>query len=148
MAASAATQAQLDTGTNIMIAGVSAQVAVTIPFLALFIDFHVRHYLRYRRRVAGTQDEIKGGREGEGKWTKQILLISLASVISTIMILTRCVYRVVEMVSFCVLVLSPPLLTSRCNFAGSRVARPPGYNRGLLRRLGRNRHRHCCGCES
>lgn len=92
-AASANTQAQLDLGTNIMIAGVSVQVGVTVPFLILFVDFHVRHLLRYRKQVA------EGGKEAalDSPWDRKLLTLSAASFFSTLMIVTRCIYRVVEM---------------------------------------------------
>ena len=98
MAATADTRDTLNTGTNIMITGVSLQVAVTVPFMFPFADFHVRHYLRYLRegRNRGVDETPEKGL-GESRWTKNLMLASFASAVSTLFILIRCIYRVVEM---------------------------------------------------
>lgn len=98
MAATADTPDTLDTGTDIMIAGVSVQVAITLPFLLLFADFHLRHYLRYLCEKKNRDVyEVSKKDSTESKWTKKLMLVSLACAISTLFILVRCIYRVAEM---------------------------------------------------
>ncbi|KDN41671.1 RTA1-domain-containing protein [Tilletiaria anomala UBC 951] len=124
LSATANTEHALQIGSQITLAGVVIQVAVTAPFELLFADFHLRHYIQYKkeRQIAEAQpldlsastipssklaphsDKLRKQKEQEpqeflsyGRWSKSVLLLSLASTFSTVMILMRCIYRLVEM---------------------------------------------------
>ncbi|EST04780.1 RTA-like protein [Kalmanozyma brasiliensis GHG001] len=85
MSAEATTEDQVETGKNIMIAGVSVQVAVTAPFMLLYLDYNIRR-LREWARLA--KDE---------RPHRRVEIFNKVIGVSTLLILVRCIYRIVEM---------------------------------------------------
>ncbi|PWY97627.1 RTA1-domain-containing protein [Testicularia cyperi] len=87
LSAEAETETAANTGKAIMIAGVSIQVAVTAPFMALYIDYNFRRLLEWRKKGLACHERPY----------PRVEVFNAAIGISTLFILTRCLYRIVEM---------------------------------------------------
>ncbi|PWN47424.1 RTA1-domain-containing protein [Violaceomyces palustris] len=87
ISATAETESETDLGKTLMIVGVSVQVLVTGPFLISFLDYNFR-----RIRSGKTR-----GVDPDSNSVHTLAPFNLAILISTIFILIRCLYRIVEM---------------------------------------------------
>ncbi|CDU26002.1 uncharacterized protein SPSC_06173 [Sporisorium scitamineum] len=85
LSAEAETQSEITTGSNAMIAGVSVQVAVTAPFMLLYLDYNIR-----RLREWSTLPKHE-------RPHRKVEILNAVIGISTLFILVRCIYRIVEM---------------------------------------------------
>lgn len=85
LSAEAETEPEIELGKNVMIAGVSVQVAVTAPFLMLYLDYNF-HRLREWARLPKTERPYR-----------KMEIFNGIICISTVFILVRCIYRIVEM---------------------------------------------------
>ena len=90
ISATADTDDSISNGSHISLAGVVIQVFVTVPFLILLLDFVHQHYRQYKQGGEAARDT-------QARWTKGAKLVALASIISTVLVLIRCIYRIVEM---------------------------------------------------
>lgn len=87
LSAEAVTEDAANVGKAVMIAGVSIQVAVTAPFLALYLDYNTRRLRQW------CQAKIP---KDERPYPKVEILNGVIG-ISTLFVLVRCLYRIVEM---------------------------------------------------
>lgn len=87
LSAEAVTEPQVEVGKNVMIAGVTLQVAVTAPFLMLFFDYTIRRLRDWKKA---------GIPKSERPYPKVELFTAIIGV-STTFVLIRCIYRIVEM---------------------------------------------------
>ncbi len=94
MSASAEDQDLLDTGTNIMIAGLAFQVAVMFVFMAIAGDFALRTYRAVKRDGRANTLDPKHAELRQSFMFKGFLV---ALALATILIFTRCVFRVAEL---------------------------------------------------
>lgn len=85
LSAEATTEPEVNTGKSVMIAGVSVQVAVTAPFLLLYLDYNIR---RLREWASIPKHE---------RPHRKVEILNATIGISTLFILVRCIYRIVEM---------------------------------------------------
>ncbi|SNX85479.1 uncharacterized protein MEPE_04188 [Melanopsichium pennsylvanicum] len=85
LSAEADTESQINLGKSVMIAGVSVQVAVTAPFMLLYLDYNLR---RLREWASIPRDE---------RPHKKLEIFTGIIGVSTLFILVRCIYRIVEM---------------------------------------------------
>lgn len=85
LSAEAETEEQVNLGKNVMIAGVTVQVAVTAPFLMLYIDYNIR---RLREWAKISKDE---------RPHRRVEIFNAIIGVSTLFVLVRCIYRIVEM---------------------------------------------------
>jgi len=87
LSAEAETAHAVEVGKNVMIAGVTLQVAVTAPFLLLFFDYTF-HRLR---------DWSKSGIPKNERPYRRVEIFTAIIGVSTTFVLIRCIYRIVEM---------------------------------------------------
>lgn len=85
LSAEATTQDEVNLGKNIAIAGVSIQVAVSAPFMFLYLDYSFRR-LREWGNLSKSQRPYP-----------KLEIFNAVIGISTLFILIRCIYRIVEM---------------------------------------------------
>ncbi|KAB5528985.1 putative sphingoid long-chain base transporter RSB1 [Coniochaeta sp. 2T2.1] len=85
----------VETGDNIMIAGLSFQVLTLLVFIICCTDFALRSHSRYRRLGAAAFDQDVAAQKLRGSWLFKGFLAALA--IATIGIFWRSVYRVAEL---------------------------------------------------
>ncbi|KAK3330909.1 RTA1 like protein-domain-containing protein [Apodospora peruviana] len=85
----------VDTGDNIMIAGLAFQVFTLLLFIGCSIDFALKVYRRQRKYGADAFDQSDVARKTRGSWQFKGLLAALT--ISTICIFWRSVFRVAEL---------------------------------------------------
>lgn len=85
LSAEATTEEQVELGKNIMIAGVSVQVAVTAPFMFLYLDYSIRRLREWAELPKSERPHRK------------VEIFNAVIGISTLFILVRCIYRIVEM---------------------------------------------------
>lgn len=87
LSAQAETDAQADTGKAVMIAGVSIQVAVTAPFMLLYIDYNFRRLRQWAKDKTHKREQAH----------RKVETLNAVIGISTLFVLVRCIYRIVEM---------------------------------------------------
>ncbi|KAJ1023533.1 hypothetical protein NDA16_003150 [Ustilago loliicola] len=87
MSAEAETEDQVNLGKNVMIAGVTVQVAVTAPFLMLYLDYNIRRL----------RDWAKSNIPKQERPYQKVEIFNAIIGISTLFVLVRCIYRIVEM---------------------------------------------------
>ncbi|KAM7189780.1 RTA1 domain containing protein [Naviculisporaceae sp. PSN 640] len=85
----------VETGDNIMIAGLAFQVATLLVFMACSLDFAIRVYNRSRKLGSSAFDQSDLARKTRNSWLFKGLLGALA--LSTICIFWRSVFRVAEL---------------------------------------------------
>ncbi|SPO27390.1 uncharacterized protein UTRI_10507 [Ustilago trichophora] len=85
LSAEASTEDEVNLGKNVMIAGVTVQVAVTAPFLLLYLDYNIR---RLREWASIPKHE---------RPHRKVEIFTATIGISSLFILIRCIYRIVEM---------------------------------------------------
>lgn len=85
LSAEAETESQVNVGKAVMIAGVSIQVVVTAPFMLLYIDYNLRRLREWSKLP-----------KHERPYRKVEIFTGVIG-ISTLFILVRCIYRIVEM---------------------------------------------------
>ncbi|OIW31238.1 RTA1-domain-containing protein [Coniochaeta ligniaria NRRL 30616] len=85
----------VETGDNIMIAGLSFQVLTLLVFIICCIDFAVRAGTRHRRLGAAAFDQDAAALKLRGSWLFRGFLVALG--LATIGIFWRSVYRVAEL---------------------------------------------------
>ncbi|CCF52281.1 hypothetical protein NDA11_004330 [Ustilago hordei] len=87
MSAEAETEDQVNLGKNVMIAGVTVQVAVTAPFLVLYLDYNIRRLGDWAKSKLPKQERPH----------QKVELFTAVIGVSTLFVLVRCIYRIVEM---------------------------------------------------
>lgn len=87
LSAEAETEDAVNLGKSIMIAGVSIQVAVTAPFLLLYLDYNLRRLREWS----------KAGIPKHERPYPKVEIFNGVIGISTLFVLIRCIYRIVEM---------------------------------------------------
>ncbi|CBQ72726.1 conserved hypothetical protein [Sporisorium reilianum SRZ2] len=85
LSAEAETPSEIDTGSNVMITGVSIQVAVTAPFLLLYLDYNLRRLREWAKLPRHERPH------------RRVEVLNAVIGVSTLFILIRCIYRIVEM---------------------------------------------------
>jgi hypothetical protein len=85
----------VETGDNIMIAGLAFQVATLLVFMAFTVDFALNTLRRYRKLGAAALDQSEAVRSTRNSWKFKGFLAALA--LATIAIFWRSVYRVAEL---------------------------------------------------
>lgn len=85
----------VETGDNIMIAGLAFQVVTLLAFMAFAADFALNTFRRYSKLGAAALDQDESIRTMRNSWRFRGFLVALA--LATICIFWRCVYRVAEL---------------------------------------------------
>lgn len=85
LSAEANTPSEVSTGSNVMIAGVSVQVVVTAPFMLLYLDYNLRRLREWAKLPRHERPDRK------------VEILNAVIGVSTLFILVRCIYRIVEM---------------------------------------------------
>jgi len=85
----------VETGDNIMIAGLAFQVFTLLLFMAAVVDFALRTMRRHRKLGASALDQDANLRAARGSWRFRGCVAALA--LATICIFWRSVFRVAEL---------------------------------------------------